>query len=455
LSISGDLPFNGPVVGDIGRSIAALTLDRVDEKVRAQAKYRILDALGVAVAGAGHPLIVDLSRTLGRLGESGQSTVLGSSSPRPLWQAVLTNGTMMQVHDFDEAHLPSHTHPTAAILPPLLAMAEQRHGTGADLLEGFIAGYEATARIGQALAPELYMRGWHASSTVGVFGAAAAVGRLLRLDPQRLGTALNLAGTMASGVRATFGSASKHLHFGKAALNGVLAASWAEVGIAGGRDTFADPLGFAAASSGSPRMVQWETQEPTNAILDSTIKLFPCCLETHSALQACLRLRERGLTAVSVEILIVRVRPEIIALVGNHEPETGMEAKFSLPHCISLAMTRGRVVIDDFVESPRARPEIMDLRGRVKLIPDTSLEYTEAIVEIRDVDGKEWGERVIHVRGTPQEPLTSCEIETKFFNCAMPILGETGVTRLRDRVLSAESLHDCADLLAACRPNTP
>jgi 2-methylcitrate dehydratase PrpD len=425
--------------------------DDVPEQVGTRAKHCILDALGAGLAGADHPIVARLGRALGRLEESGRATVLASPRLRPMLHAAVLNGAMMQVHDVDEAHLPSHTHPSVAVLPAALAMAEACHASGSDLLVSFVAGYELEARLGQALAPGHYDRGWHATSTLGTFGAAAAAGRLLRLDPERMATALNLAGTQAGGVRAVFGGMAKHVQCGKAALNGLLAALWAEAGLTAGADTLAHPSGFAVASTGAATPIAWDPAEPPRALLRATFKRFPCCLESHPSIEACLRLRAAGLSHARIAEVTVRVHPDVVRFVGDPDPPTGTAAKFSLPHCVALALVHGDVAMAHFSGEPEPVGPVAEVRRRVHLLADDGLAYTEAAVEARDGAGRLWQAHTRHARGSPDDPFTAEEIEAKFLGLASPVLGPERAARLRELVLTMEALPDAAELTAACR----
>jgi len=431
------------------RALADLRCDRIPDAARLQAKYCILDALGGGLAGHDHPAIAGLCRALATLGERGEAGVLASAETRPISQAVLLNGTMLQVHDLDEVHLSSNTHPTVAVLPAILSLAEIRHASGAELLAAFVGGYDAVVRVGRAIGAAQQERGWHVSSTAGTFGAAVAAARLMGLGPDGIGAAVNLAGTQAGGVRATFGSVTKHLHFGRAALNGLYAATWAEAGITAGGDTLTHPLGFAAASSGTAVTGWMPEGEPFAAVREATFKRFPCCFENHSAIEACLCLRADGMVPGRIAAVEVRVRPEILPLVGDGQPSSAMAAKFSLAHNVALALTQGGVALAHFADGPDALDGVADMRCRVRVIPDNGLRPDEAVVSVTEDNARARTARAVYDGGAGT--WTREQADTKFLRYATPALGRPRAEQLRDIVMNLESVRDCADLMMACR----
>jgi 2-methylcitrate dehydratase PrpD len=419
-------------------------------RVRERASLLILDTIGVGIAGASHPIVKRIHQAVDRLKGSGSSTIIGHGTSRAVTDAVLINGTAMQVHDFDEAHLPSRTHPSVAILPAVLAMGELRRSPGRDVVLAYLVGYELETAIGRSLLPEHYARGWHSTATIGALGSAAAVANLLRLEPDAVKHAVNLAGTQAGGVRATFGGMVKHMNPGKAAMNGLLAAIWAQAGITSGADTLTHPNGFAAASTGRPARLQWRKADDW-AIEQSTAKRFPCCLESHPAIELALRFRSLGFTALNLKSMTVRVYPEVLKLVGEPEPTTGMAAKFSLPHCMALALVQGTVAVPDFEQDPTSAGPVRDVRRCIELRADREFAYTECAGEAMSCDGRTISANVSHARGSPADPLSYDELCEKFLQSASPVLGTQRARELMELALRIETLPDISSLLAATR----
>jgi 2-methylcitrate dehydratase PrpD len=431
------------------RALADVRCEAIAADVRLDAKYCVLDALGAGLAGHDHPAVECVRKGLAMLPDRGDVSVLAAPGTYSAMHAVLLNGTMMQVHDLDEVHVESNTHPTVAVLPALLAAAEICHAPGVDLLAAFIGGYETIVRLGRAVAAAQQTRGWHVSSTLGSFGAATAVARLLRLDPEGIQTALNLAGTQASGVRATFGSMAKHLHFGLAALSGLLAGVLARAGVTAGADTLEHPLGFVAATTALVPALAWSPSEPFGAVREAIFKRFPCCFENHSAIQACLALRADGVSADGIATIEVRVRPEILPLVGDCQPASGLAARFSLAHNVALSLMRGDVTLADFAEDPDAFGAVVDLRRRVRVVPDLQMAPDEAVVAVTDPDGRIRTARAAYRGGV--RDWGAEQLEAKFMRHAVPVLGRAGAEAVRDLVLDLEAVGDASALTLACR----
>src|SRR4029077_8154201 len=220
---------------DLTRALAeqasAVTYDALPEPVRALARQCLLDYYGVALAGADDPLAHILLDELAEAGGAAQAGVIGHRARLPALSAALVNGAIGHALDYDDVNLAMPGHPSVAILPGLLALAEARQSSGHEVVAAFVAGYETACRIGMALRPGHYNLGFHATGTVGTFGAAAACARLLGLDAAMTGQALGIAGTQASGLKSQFGTMSKPFHAGKASHNGLLAARLAGRGV--------------------------------------------------------------------------------------------------------------------------------------------------------------------------------------------------------------------------------
>src|SRR5260370_224957 len=209
---------------------SAVTYDALPEPVRALARQCVLDYYGVALAGADDPLATILLDELSEAGGATQASVIGRKERLPALSAALVNGAPGHALDYDDVNLAMPGHPSVAILPGLLALAEQRQSSGREVVTAFVAGYETACRIGSALRPGHYDRGFHATSTVGCLGAAAACARLLGLDAEVTARALGIAGTQAGGLKSQFGTMCKPFHAGKASHNGLLAARLAARG---------------------------------------------------------------------------------------------------------------------------------------------------------------------------------------------------------------------------------
>src|SRR5438094_951798 len=231
----------------LAEQASAVTYDALPEPVRALARQCVLDYFGVALAGADDPLAHILLDELGEAGGAAQASVIGHKARLPALSAALVNGAIGHALDYDDVNLAMPGHPSVAILPGLLALAEVRQSSGREIIAAFVAGYETACRVGMALRPGHYNLGFHATGTVGAFGAAAACAHLLSLDAAMTAQALGIAGTQAAGLKSQFGTMCKPFHAGKASQSGLLAARLAARGFSSRPDLVECEQGFALA----------------------------------------------------------------------------------------------------------------------------------------------------------------------------------------------------------------
>ena len=244
---------------------------------RHAAARALLDTIGVMLAGASESAAASVQQVVAQESSGLQCSVLGTGLRTSATNAALANGTAAHAHDYDDMCFVSLAHPSAPLVAAGLAIAERSGATGRALLEAYVVGFEIEARLGRAMNPRHYQRGWHCTSTLGTIGAAAAASRLLGFDARVIGHALAIAASEASGLKENFGTMVKPLHAGLAARNGVLAALLAQAGMTASGSAIEGPQGFLAAmDSESPTLLpfvadlggRWE-------ILDSgiTVKL--------------------------------------------------------------------------------------------------------------------------------------------------------------------------------------
>src|SRR5579863_1221096 len=295
--MDGDLATR-TTVGELTSALAAqasgVTYDALPATVRALARQCVLDYYGVALAGAADPLAAILLDELAEAGGAAQASVIGHKARLPALSAALVNGAIGHALDYDDVNLAMPGHPSVAILPGLLALAEERHSSGREIIAAFVAGYETACRIGMALKPGHYDRGFHATGTVGAFGAAAACARLLGLDAEATAQALGIAGTQAAGLKSQFGTMCKPFHAGKAAQNGLLAARLAARGFSSRTDLIECVQGFAA-THGPDFSPEGALAEPARGfhIYANLFKYHAACYMTHGPIECGRELREQ------------------------------------------------------------------------------------------------------------------------------------------------------------------
>src|SRR5277367_2850403 len=277
----------------LARKSAVLEYEELPSEAHELARQCILDYFGVAVAGARDELVRLLLDELAEAGGAPQASVIGHQTRLPALSAALVNGAAGHALDYDDLNMAMPGHPSVAILPGLLALAELRRSSGRDVITAFVAGYETACRIGAALQPGHYNLGFHSTGTVGSFGAAAACARLLSLDAEATAIALGIAGTQAAGLKSQFGTMCKPLHAGKAAQNGLLAARLAQRGFSSRTDIVECVQGFA--STHGPDFAPdaaLATPQAGFHLLANLFKYHPACYFTHAPIECAGRLRE-------------------------------------------------------------------------------------------------------------------------------------------------------------------
>ncbi len=432
---------------------SGFSLERVPEDIRTVAKQALLDWLGVTLAGGREPLadiLLDHARAEG-LGN--QATLLGLGVRGSVGQAALINGTAGHALDYDDVHPAVGGHPSVPVAPVALALAERLDCSGADLLSAFIAGVEAEARLG-TLIGDGRDNGWHQTSTVGVFGAAAAASRLLGLDVKKTAMAFGIAGTQAAGLMASFGTMCKPLHSGMAAESGLRAAEWASRGFTGAGDIVEHKHGFAATHG-----VAFNAEAALDGLNDKfftgniLFKHHAACYGTHSAIEAARIIRENpAFDLDAIEKVEIRVHRRITAMCDIPRPVTGLEIKFSLRMTVALALAgESTSRLDVYSEDMGARPDLVALRDKVGSIVDDSYGYRGAGVTVHQSDGT-----VIHESfdvAVPESDLIAQQgkLERKFHALSDPLISAENAARAAAILRDLEEAGDVAQLVAACK----
>jgi 2-methylcitrate dehydratase PrpD len=428
-----------------------LRLEDIPETVRAWARQCVLDYIGCGIAGASDELVTILLAEMQEQGGNEVASVLGHPARLPAGSAAIVNGAASHALDFDDVNLAMPGHPSVAILPALLALAEQQGSSGAEVLTAFVAGYELQCRIGRTIAPGHYDGlGFHATATVGSFGAAAACAHLLRLDPDRFATALGIAGTQAAGLKSMFGTMCKPLHAGKAAYHGLMAAKLAARGFTSRTDVIECGQGFARTHSAdfNPERA-FDTPPGEWWITSNLFKYHASCYMTHAAIESARKLREQhGFTPDQVERIDVRLEESCDRICNIPTPRTGLEAKFSL----RLTTAMGLAGIDTsrlstYSEAVAADPVLIGLRDKVSLDFRSGIPNTFTEIELSLQNGAKFTAR--HDAGIPATDVAhqGTRLEAKFAALVDPVLGTARTTRLIADIGRLDSLPDVRGIL--------
>ena len=436
----------------------SIRLDALPASSVVRAKHCLLDWFGVTIGGGSHPATRILRETLLEESARPDATVVGSRQRASPFVAALINGTAGHVLDFDDGFPLVRTHPTVPVAPALFALAEVEQSVGEDVLAAFVAGVDVEARIGLALGASHYSAGWHATGTLGTFGAAAACCHLLNLGVDKWENALGLAATQAAGLCAMFGTMSKPLHAGKAAQNGLLAAQLARRGFTSHPAAIEADLGFARTQA-----PQFEPQDAfafpmgEHAVDNVLFKRYAACAGTHSAIDAARQLREEhGVSADDIKRLTVEL-PELLFGVCNIQcPQTALEAKFSVRFTTAVALLGGDLNEQGFTDELTHDPRVAALCTRIDVEPRAGgspddISTTPLTAYLRD--GRQVHACVVAGRPTPDADLGEQRmvLERKCRGLTTSVIGSENTESLIEKVSRLEELTSISDVIALLR----
>lgn len=406
---------------------AGLNHNATPSEAREVALQCLLDMLGVTLAGASEPLVEMLSAEAEDAGGAPQATVIGRGYKTSSSQAALVNGSAAHALDYDDVLSAMTGHPTVPVYPALLALAEREGLSGRDVVTAFIAGVEVEGRIGAMMSKGHYAKGWHSTGTLGTFAAAAAVGRLLGLDDEAMARAFGIAGTQAAGLKSMFGTMCKPFHAGKAAQNGLMAATLAKRGFSSREDVLDCAQGFVATQANgdvAPERAVRGLGERFHAP-DVLFKYHAACYGVHASIEAALKAAKHpAFDPELVERVDVAVAQHCIGMCDIAEPTTGLEGKFSLTHNVALGLLEqadGGLTLYEDERMGDTGPKA--LRQKVNV---TGVEATgpfEASLVIHQSNGVVIRER--HDVETPERDLNRqwAKLEGKFRALATPVIG--------------------------------
>ena len=413
-----------------------------------QAKRSILNFFATALGSANDPAVTAALRTLLPFSGTATSAVIGRSEQLDAMCASFVNAISANLLDFDDTHLDTIIHPAAPVAAPVLALAQARGFSGLAVLTAFILGVEVECRIGNAVSPGHYARGWHITSTCGVFGAAAGCAKLLGLSAEQISNAIGIAASQSAGIIENLPSAAKNVSVGNAARNGLFAALLAAEGYSASPRAIEGPLGWARAMGDEPDLARltgglgktWE-------IAKNTYKPYPAGIVFHAVIDACFNLRTK-LAGRTGDIVSVTVQGSALLLARGDRPvRNERDARVSIHHCAAGALLLGTAGVTEFADATVFRPDIVSLRQKVRAELDASLPDGAARVIIRLTSGETFSEIVMEAKGSLADPLSDRDIEAKLRDCAR--LGRTDwdIDRIIDGVWRLEMLADVSSLM--------
>ncbi len=429
----------------------ALAFDQLDGDVVTVAKQCVLDWLGVTIAAASEDVAVAVRRQVLEDAGAKQATLIPSGDKVAAAQAALVNGVAGHALDYDDVLRPLRGHPTAPVLPAVLALAERRGAGGADLLCAFVAGVEVAARVGALLGDSHYETGWHSTATAGCFGAAAGSARLLGLDAGQCAHALGLAGVQAAGLKAGFGSMAKPFQVGKAAANGLGAAQLAARGVTARPDILECRHGVGATQTEAfDAGAALEGLNATWHTPDVLFKYHAACYGTHAPIEAAMRLRRHAaFDPGAVERIVIEVHPRCLGNCNIRRPRNGLEGKFSLRFATALALLgEDTAAIGSYSDEMVCRPDVVGLIERGEVRGREAFDRNLAEVSVHLVDGVVLSETFDVGIAHRDLAAQGQKLVRKFRVLSAPVIGEEACERLVSAVENLDRLDRVSELTA-------
>jgi 2-methylcitrate dehydratase PrpD len=450
LSKSGDRHLSErPVALQFAEFARALRFEDLPASVVHEAKRALLNYFGVAIGGWSDPSCAVLSTMLGGISGKRQASVIGSLLRLDMLNASFLNAVLANALEFDDTHMPTVIHPAAPVAPPLFALAEQRQISGRQLLTAFVFGVEIACRAGNAVSPGHYARGWHITTTCGVLGAAGAAAMTLNLTDQQFSHALGIAASQASGLVENLPSGAKSVQIGNSARNGLFAALIAEQGYTASPMAIEGERGWARAMGDVPDLGalvgnlggSWE-------LMKNAYKAYPCGIVLAPVIDACLQLgRDHELTASSIDRVVVRGAPLLLARADRAQVSDERIAKLSLQHAAAAAFVRGRAGVMEFGEASVNDAGMAAFRSKVVAVADIALSVSEAVVEV-ELAGKKLSFRIMAPKGSLENPLTDEDIREKARDLAKLAGSAIDIDRLADAIWDLDMCQDARVLMA-------
>lgn len=425
------------VTEQLARFVVESSLDDIPENIYDEALRAIVNYMGCAIGGADEPAMVTALDTLMPFTGKPTAQVLGrGESCDPLY-AALFNGIGSHVHEYDDTLPKNYIHPSIPVASALFAYASaNREGeqvvTGKEFLQAFILGFDVESRIGNAVYPAHYDAGWHITSTTGVFGAAAAVGKLLKLDVRQMVWAFGLAATQAAGIREMFGSMAKSFQPGRAAQNGYTSALLAKQDFTAGEAALEGPRGFAPVTAS-----EYDLDKITHRLgdhyelLDNAYKPYACGLVVHPTIDACSQIREKyAVDPGQIEEINLRVAPIVLDLCNKKDLKRALQSKYSIYHAAAIGLVRGKGGLREFTEEAIADPVLANLRSKTKAVGDEAITGDQVDVNIQLSSGESIHFFLEASLGNVERPLSNAQLDDKFIDQATLLLPQEQVVSL-------------------------
>jgi 2-methylcitrate dehydratase PrpD len=443
----------------ITKTLAAFVVETkpaaIPDRIRDEAKRAIHNYLGCALGGSVEPALDVAIRVLQPYSGEPKAAVLGRRERFDVLHAALMNGIGSHVHEYDDTLPKNYIHPSVPVASALFAWASANDVSGAEFIDAFILGFEVESRIGNAVYPAHYEAGWHITSTTGVFGAAAAVGRLLGLTTKQMIWAFGLSATQAAGVREMFGSMAKSFQPGRAAQNGITAALLAQADFSAGERALEGPRGFAPVTASEYDLDKISDRLGKHfELLDNAYKPYACGLVVHPTIDGCSQIRARDkLDPERIKSVTVRVAPLVLDLCNQRDLRRALQSKYSIYHAAAIGLVRGKGGIKEFTEEAVADPAITHVRDRVTAIGDESVTEDQVAIDVELDDGRHVELFVEQSLGNVHRPLSNAQLDEKFIDQAVFAVSPETAQSLIEQCWNLESIAHVGDIVAATVPS--
>jgi 2-methylcitrate dehydratase PrpD len=406
----------------------------VPPSARKEAARTLLNWVGCTLGGSRHETVGIAISALSPFSGPGQASILGRKERLDILHTALINGISSHVLDYDDTHTHNIIHPAGPVISAILALSEHRPVSGADFVNALVLGVDVECRIGNSVYPKHYDAGWHITGTAGVFGSAAASGKLLGLSEQQMLWAIGLAATQPVGLQEMFGSMTKSFHPGRAAQNGLTAALLASKNFTSSEQSLEAKYGWANVISTAR-----DYREITGGlgeryeILKNTYKPFACGVVMHPTIDGCIQLRnETKLKADQIDRIELKVHPLVMQLTSKKSPQTGLEGKFSIYHAASVAFVEGAGGIDQFSDRAVRDRTVTTLRDKVSTAIDSGVHEDQVRIVLSTKDGRKFEKFIEHAVGSLEHPMNDRDLEAKFTGLANGVLAQDRQRRLID-----------------------
>jgi 2-methylcitrate dehydratase PrpD len=440
------------------RALASYVVDNqledIPMDVRHEARRALVNYMGCAVGGAPHAVLDITLRALGPYAGKPTAGVLGRPERIDPLHASLLNGLSSHVYDYDDTTPKNYSHPSSPVASALFAFASANPVSGRDFVHAFILGFEAESRVANAVYPAHYDAGWHITGTSGVFGAAAAIGRLIGLSVEEMIWAIGLAATQAAGLREMFGSMAKAFHPGRSAQNGYAAALLAKEGFTAGMHGIEGPRGFAAVQA-----AKYDLSKITSGLgieFDlrvNTYKPYPCGIVNHPTIDGAVRLHDvHQIDPAAITRVRLRVAPLVLDLCNQQDITVGLQGKFSVYHNAAIALVRGRAGLQEYSDEAVNDPQVKRVRELTRAVGDPSITEDQAHIEVELSDGQRLACFVEKSLGNLNRPMTDRQLDAKFRDQAVLALRPPQIESLLNLCWRIDEIEDVNELVEASRP---